>query len=93
MLSAVSQAKLWLWEKRVLARAWTGPLGREKVQSEAKEPGNAPRIGFVVRWQGWLLVCTPVFITIHLSHEKSARICCTANVPDLGRASLGGAQL
>ena len=90
---AVGQAKLGVWEKWVLARAWISSSGREKGQAEAKELGNAPRLGFVICWQGLLLVCTLVFITIHLSQEKSSRICSSANVAGLCRASLGGSQL
>lgn len=65
----------------------------EKGQPEATELRNAPRLGFVVFWQGLLLVCTLVFITIHLSHKKSATVCCSANVAGLCRASLRGSQL
>ena len=89
----VGQAKLGVWEKRVLARAWTNPSRREEGQPEAKELENAPILGFVIGCQGLLLVCTLVFIAIHLSHEKSARICCCAKVAGLCRASLGGSQL
>lgn len=70
------------------------PLGeREEGHPAAKGLGNAPRLGFLVCWQGLLLVCTLGFMSIHLSHEKSARMCCSANVAGLRRASLGGSQL
>lgn len=55
--------------------------------------GNAPRLCFVVHWQVLLLVCTLVFIATYLSHEKTARLCCSANIAGLCKASLGVLQL
>lgn len=66
--------------------------GETERITRGKAMENTPRQCFAVHWQDFLLVCALVFITTYLSHEKSARICCSANTAVLCKASLGVLQ-